>query len=75
MFEPHLSDLHPGSANTYPQKSVLLAAQLRNGDCCGHPAVQRRGLERRRVIHCSLLPPGAVRCDIDGLFQARVKIV
>ena len=72
MFEPHLKDPNPQFSKTYPQK-VFCSQHNREAEivvaCWPH---SEEGWSDWRVIDCSLLPPGAVRCSMDCLSQARV---
>ena len=74
MFEPNLNDPHPESAKTYPQK-VFCALHNREAkiNVASWP-YSEEGWGDWRVIDCSLLPPGLVRCGMDCLSQERVKI-
>jgi len=74
MFEPHLKDTDPQSKKTYPQK---VFCSQRNCDAEIVVATwphSEEGWSDWRVIDCSLLPPGAVRCGMDCLSQARVNV-
>jgi len=72
MFEPQLTDPHPESANTYPQK-VHCFVHKRDADVViANWPFSEEGWSDWRVIDCSLLPPGAVHCGMDCLSQARL---
>jgi hypothetical protein len=72
MFEPKLTDPHPESAKTYPQK-VHCSLQNRDADVIiANWPFSEEGWSDWRVINCSLLPAGAVHCGMDCLSQARL---
>ena len=74
MFEPHLSDPHPESSRTYPQ-AVYCTQHNRVAEIVvANWPHSEEGWSDWRVIDCSLLPPGATRCGMDCLSQAKVKI-
>jgi hypothetical protein len=73
MFDPKLSDPHPESAKTYPQK---LYCSLHGRDATVVVAnwpFSEEGWSDWRVIDCSLLPAGAVHCGMDCLSQVRLQ--
>ena len=73
MFEPSLTDPHPESAKTHPQK-VHCSLQDRDATIVvAHWPFSEEGWSDWRVIDCSLLPPGAVHCGMDCLSQARLN--
>jgi hypothetical protein len=72
MFEPKLTDPHPESAKTYPQK---VHCSVHNCDAeivVANWPLSEEGWSGWRVIDCSILQPGAVRCGMDCLSQARL---
>ena len=72
MFEPKLTDPHPESAKTYPQK-VHCSLHNRDADVIvANWPFSEEGWSDWRVIDCSLLPPGAFHCGMDCLSQARL---
>jgi len=74
MFEPHLSDPHPESSKTYPQ-TVFCTQHKRVADIVvANWPHSDEGWSDWRVIDCSLLQPGATRCGMDCLSQAKVKL-
>jgi hypothetical protein len=73
MFEPHLPEPDPQSARTYPQK-VFCACHNREAQVIVATwPYSEEGWSDWRVIDCSILPPGAVRCGMDCLSQAKVR--
>lgn len=73
MFEPHLGDRDLQSRKTYPQK-VFCSQHNREAEIVvAFWPHSEEGWSDWRVIDCSLLPPGAVRCGMDCLSQARVQ--
>jgi hypothetical protein len=73
MFEPHLGDRDSGSQKTHPQK-VFCSQRNREAEIVvAFWPHSEEGWSDWRVVHCSLLPPGAVRCAMDCLSQARVE--
>ena len=74
MFEPHLNEPDPQSKKTYPQK-VFCSQHHREAEVIvAMWPHSEEGWSDWRVIDCSLLPPGAVRCGMDCLSQARVNL-
>ena len=73
MFEPHLPDPHPESAKTYPQKIFCPTYNREAEIVVANWPFSEEGWSDWRVIDCSLLPPGAVRCGMECLSQARTK--
>jgi hypothetical protein len=73
MFEPHLSDRDLESRKTYPQKVFCSQHNRDAGIVVDTWPHSEEGWSDWRVVHCSLLPPGAVGCGMDCLSQARVE--
>jgi len=74
MFEPHLNEPDPQSKKTHPQK-VFCSQHNREAEVIvAMWPHSEEGWSDWRVIDCSLLPPGAVRCGMDCLSQARVNL-
>ena len=73
MFEPKLTDPHPESAKTYPQKIFCTKHNREAEIVVANWPFSEEGWNDWRVIDCSLLPPGAVRCGMECLTQARTK--
>ena len=73
MFEPKLTDPHPESAKTYPQKIFCTKHNREAEIVVANWPFSEEGWNDWRVIDCSLLPPGAVRCGMECLPQARTK--
>jgi hypothetical protein len=75
MFEPRLTDPHRESAKAHQQK-VHCSVHDREADIViANWPFSEEGWSDWRVIDCSLLPPGAVRCGMDCLSQARLPKV
>lgn len=74
MFEPHLSDPHRESANPYPQMVYCMQRKRVAEIVVASWPHSEEGCSDWRVIRCSQLRPGAVRCGMDCLSQARVEI-
>jgi len=72
-FETPLSDPHPESAKTYPQTVFCTQHQRVAEIVVANWPHSEEGWSNWRMIDCSLLPPGAVRCGMDSLSQAKVK--
>jgi hypothetical protein len=73
MFETHLIDPHPEAAKTYPQK-VFCSKNNREAEIIVATwPHSEEGWSDWRVIDCSLLSSGAVRCGMDCLSQAKVN--
>ena len=73
MFEPRLSGRDRKPRKSYPQK--VFCAQHKceaEIDVALWPSSEE-GWSDWRVVNCSLLPPGAVRCGMDCLSQARAE--
>jgi len=73
MFDPKLTDPHPESARTHPQK---VHCSLHDRDATivvAHWPFREEGWSDGRVLDCSLLPPGAVHCGMECLSQVRLK--
>ena len=73
MFDPKLTDPHPESARTHPQK---VHCSLHDRDATivvAHWAFSGEGWGDWRVLDCSLLPPRAVHCGMECLSQVRLK--
>ena len=74
MFEPHLNEPDPQSKKTHPQK-VFCSQHNREAEVIvARWPHSEEGWSDWRVIDCSLLQPGAVRCGMDCLSQARVNL-
>jgi len=74
MFEPHLPEPDPQSRNTYPQKVFCMQHNREAEIVVATWPHSEEGWGDWRVIDCSILPPGAVRCGMDCLSQAKVQI-
>ena len=73
MFEPHLNEPDPQSKKTHPQK-VFCSQHNREAEVIvAMWPHSEEGWSDWRVIDCSLLPPGAIRCGMECLSQARTK--
>ena len=73
MFERKLTDPHPQSAKTYPQKIFCTKHNREAEIVVANWPFSEEGWSDWRVIDCSLLSPGAVRCGMECLSQARAK--
>ena len=73
MFEPKLRDPRPESAKTYPQKIFCTKHNHEAEVVVANWPFSEEGWSDWRVIDCSLLSPGAVRCGMECLSQARAK--
>ena len=73
MLEPELTDPDPESANTHPQKILCTKHNREAKIVVAKWPFCEEGWSDWRVIDCSLLPPGAVRCGMECLSQARSK--
>jgi hypothetical protein len=72
MFEPKLADPHPEAADVYPQKVYCSVHNCEAEIVVANWPLSEEGWTGWRVIDCSLLPPGAVRCGMDCLSVARL---
>ena len=73
MFEPKLRDPRPESAKTYPQKIFCTKHNREAEIVVANWPFSEEGGSDWRVIDCSLLPPGAVRCEMECLSEDRTK--
>ena len=73
MFEPHLSDRDSESAKTYPQKVICPQHKREAEIVVAFWPHSEEGWSDWRVVNCSLLAPGAVRCGMDCLSHARIE--
>jgi hypothetical protein len=73
MFDPKLTDPHPESAKTYPQKVFCAKHNREAAIVVANWPFSEEGWSDWRVIDCSILPIGAVNCGMDCLSQARTK--
>jgi hypothetical protein len=73
MFDPKLTDPHPESAKTYPQKVFCAKYNREAAIVVANWPFSEEGWSDWRVIDCSILPPGAVNCGMDCLSQARTQ--
>ena len=72
MFEPDLTESHPESLRTHPQKVLCSQRNCEAQVVIANWPFSEEGWSDWRVIDCSLLPAGAVKCGMDCLSQARV---
>lgn len=72
MFEPDLTDSHPESQRTHPQKVICSLRNCEAQVVVANWPFSEEGWSDWRVIDCSLLPAGAVQCGMDCLSQARI---
>ncbi len=73
MFEPNLKDPDPHSKKAYPQKVFCTQHNREAQVVVATWPYSEEGWSDWRVIDCSLLPPGAVRCGMDCLSQAKIR--
>lgn len=73
MFKPKLSDPHPESAKTYPQKVFCKQRNCEAEVVVANWPFSEEGWSDWRVIDCSLLPGSALNCGMDCLSQVRVE--
>ena len=73
MFEPDLTELHPESLRTRPQKVICSQRNCEAQIVIANWPFSEEGWSDWRVIDCSLLPSGAVKCGMDCLSQARIE--
>jgi hypothetical protein len=73
VFDPKLNDPHPESSQTHPQRVYCARHQCDAEIVVAQWPNSEEGWTDWRVIDCSELPQGAVRCGMDCLSQARLK--
>ena len=73
MFESKLTDPHPESAKTYPEKVHRGCTPSNASVVVANWPLSEEGWSGWRVIDCSLLPPGAVHCGMDCLSHVRLE--
>jgi len=73
MFEPHLAETDPRTEKIYPQTVVCPQHKCEVEIVVAAWPNSEEGWSDWRVIDCWLLAPGAVRCGMDCLSQARLE--
>jgi hypothetical protein len=74
MFEPKLTDSHPESARTYPQKVMCKQRKCEADVVVANWPFSEEGWTDWRFIDCSLLPAGAVNWNgqlVAGAYRPR----
>jgi hypothetical protein len=72
VFEPKLTDSHPDSLKTYPQKVICAQRNWESQVVVANWPLSEEGRSDWRVIDCSLLPTGAVHCGMDPDIPDRI---
>jgi len=73
MFEPKLTDPHPESEKIHSQKIHCSVHDCEATVVVANWPFSEEGWSDWRVIDCSILPPGALRCGMDCLSQVRLN--
>ena len=73
MFEAHLAESDRQSKNTHPQQVVCSQHKCEAEIVVATWPYSEEGWSGWRVVDCSLMPTGAVRCGMDCLSQARAS--